>query len=122
MLKMMLPSPLTLYFAAGAMAIGAISGYKVRDWRCDAAQTKTLENAAEQAQEMQDEVDTQAGNYESARVATYDTGARIEREVRTIYREVPAASPACEPDPRVVSLLQSRLDHANASATGELGE
>jgi hypothetical protein len=119
---MTLPNPAFVYIAGGALLLGAAGGYKVRDWQCNAARADALEQADEQQQEMQDEVETQAATYEEARVATYDTGALIEREVRTIYREVPAASPACEPDARVVSLLESRLDYANASAAGELGE
>jgi hypothetical protein len=119
---MWMPNPALVYIAGGALLLGAASGYKVRDWQCDAARAKALEQAVEQRQETQDEVDTQAENYESARAETYGVGAAVEREVRTIYREVPAASPACEPDPRVVSLLQDRLDRANASASGELGE
>lgn len=119
---MMMPNPAFLYVAGGALLLGVAGGYKVRDWQCDAARTDALEQAAEQGQEMQYEVEAQAAAYEETRVATYGVGARIEREVRTIYREVPAPSPACEPDPRVVSLLQDRLDHANASTSGEPSE
>lgn len=118
----MLPSPLVFYAAGGALLVGAAAGYKVRDWRCDAAAANALEQAAEQRQEMQDEVDTQAVSYEEARTETYGVGASIEREIRTIYREVPAPPATCEPDSRIVGLLQGRLDHANASAAGELGE
>jgi hypothetical protein len=117
-----MPNPFFLYGAAGLALLAFGAGWKVRDWRCDAAQTAAVEQAAKQTQEMQDEVDTQAATYEETRVATYGGGARVEREIRTIYREVPAASPACEPDPRVISLLQERLVSANASASGELGE
>jgi hypothetical protein len=119
---MMWPNPAFFYVAGGALLLGVAGGYKVRDWRCDAALANALEQAAERQQEAQDEVDTQAGNYESARAETYGMGARVEREVRTIYREVPAPSPTCEPDPRVVGLLQERLVSANASASGEPSE
>lgn len=117
-----MPNPTFLYVAGGALLLGVAGGYKVRDWQCDAARANALEQATEQGQEMQDEVDEQAATYEETRAATYDTGARVEREVRTIYREVPAPSATCEPDPRVISLLQGRLDHANASASGEPSE
>lgn len=119
---MTLPSPITFYAAAGALLIGAAAGWKVRDWRCDAALANALEQAAEQRQEMQDEVDTRASDYEAARAETYGVGTRVEREVRTIYREVPAPAVDCEPDGRVIGLLQGRLDHANASATGQSSE
>jgi hypothetical protein len=119
---MVMPNPALLYVAGGALLLGAAGGYKVRDWRCDAALTKALEQAVRQQQEMQDEVDTQAESYENARAETYGVGAAVVREVRTIYREVPTASPTCEPDPRVVGLLQERLVSANASASGEPSE
>ena len=119
---MMIPNPAFLYVAGGALLLGVAGGYKVRGWQCDAALAEALEQAAEQGQEMQYEVEAQAAAYEETRAETYGVGARIEREVRTIYREVPAPSVACEPDARVISLLQGRLDHANASASGEPSE
>lgn len=117
-----LPSPITFYAAAGALLIGAAAGWKVRDWRCDAALANALERVAKQRQEMQYEVDTRASDYEAVRSETYGMGTRVEREVRTIYREVPAPAVDCEPDIRAVSLLQGSLDHANASATGQPSE
>lgn len=119
---MMWPNPLVFYAAGGALLVGAAAGYKVRDWQCDAAQTGAIEQAVEQAQEMQDEVDTQASDYETARAETYGVGTRVEREVRTIYREVSAPPADCAPPPDAVSLLQGRVDHANASASGEPSE
>jgi len=119
---MTLPSPITFYAAAGALLIGAAAGWKVRDWRCDAALANALEQAAERRQEMQNEVEARSSDYETARAETYGMGTRVEREVRTIYREVPAPAVDCEPDIRAVSLLQGSLDHANASATGQPSE
>lgn len=119
---MMMPNPAFLYIAGGALLLGVASGYKVRDWQCDAAQADALEQAAQQQQESQYEVDEQAAAYEEVRTATYDTGSATIREVREIYREVPSPSLSCEPDVRVISLLESRLDYANASTTGQSGE
>lgn len=119
---MMWPNPLVFYAAGGALLAGIGIGWTVRDWRCDAAQAAALEEASEQAQEMQDEVDTQATDYEAVRAETYGVGARVEREVRTIYREVPAPPVDCAPPPAAVSLLQGRVDYANASASGEPSE
>lgn len=119
---MMLPNPLALYIAGGALLIGAAAGWKVRDWRCDAALANALEQAAEQRQEMQDEVDAQAGNYEAARTETYGLGAETERQVRIIYRTVDPVPVDCAVPDDVVGLLQGRVDHANASATGQPSE
>lgn len=119
---MIWPNPLFFYVAGGTLLVGVAAGWTVRDWRCDAARSDALEQAAEQAQEMQDEVATQAVDYEAARGETYGMGTRVEREVRTLYREVPAAPVDCSPIPAAISLLQGRVDHANASASGEPSE
>ena len=119
---MTLPNPFTLYIAGATLLIGAAAGYKVRDWRCDAATAAALERAAEQRQEMQDEVDAQAGNYEAARTETYGLGTETERQVRIIYRTVDPVPVDCAVPDDIVRLLEGRVDHANASATGEFGE
>jgi hypothetical protein len=118
---MILPSPLTLYIAAGAVAIGAISGYKVRDWQCDAALANALERAQEQREEMQNEVDERARAYEALRTEADALGSRSTREIHTVYQEVPAAPAECEPDYRVVGLLQGSVRAANADASGQSG-
>jgi hypothetical protein len=119
---MMWPNPLVFYAAGGALLIGVASGYKVRDWQCGAAQADALREADKQTQEMQDEVATQAVGYEAARGETYGVGARVEREVRTLYREVPAPPAGCAPPDFAIGLLQGRVDHANASASGKPSE
>ena len=119
---MKMPSPITLYAAGAALVIGAAAGYKVRDWRCDAAAADALERAIDQAQEMQHEVDTQARDYETMRAETYGVGTTVEREVRTIYQTLDAPPVDCAVPDDVVGLLQGRVDNANASASGESGE
>lgn len=116
---MMLPSPLYLYAGAAALAIAAFSGYKVRDWQCDAALANALERAERQRQEMQDEVDQASRDYEALRAETYALGTRTTREVHTVYQEVPAPPASCEPPDRVVGLLADSVRAANANASGE---
>jgi len=53
----LMPNPMLLYAVGGALIIGAASGYKVRDWQCDAAYSKALEKADKQRQEMQGKID-----------------------------------------------------------------
>lgn len=115
-------NPLLAYGAAAALAIGAIGGYTVRGWKCDAAVAKALEKAAETRQEMQYEVDRQAGAYEAARDQAYGMGSEISREIRTVYKDRPPVSPDCALDPTVVGLLEGGVRSANAAATGQSGE
>lgn len=116
---MMLPSPLYLYAGAAALAIAAFSGYKVRDWQCDAALANALERAERQRQEMQDEVDEAARAYEALRSEAHALGSRSTREIHTIYQELPSSDPDCQPPDRVVGLLQNSVRAANANASGK---
>lgn len=119
---MILPNPIYFYAGAAALVIGAISGYKVRDWQCDAAVAKALERAEEQRQEMQDEVDERSAAYEAERDQTAGVGRTTVREIRTIYQEMPAAPVDCEPPVPIVGLLEGSVSRANASASGESSE
>jgi hypothetical protein len=119
---MILPNPLYLYAGAAALAIAAFSGYKVRDWQCDAALANALERAERQRQEMQDEVDGRSTTYEVERDQTARMGRTTVREIRTIYQEVPAAPVDCEPPVPIVGLLEGSVSRANASASGEPSE
>jgi len=118
---MILPSPIYLYIGAAALAIGAISGYKVRDWQCDAAMAKAYEAAEKQRKEMQDEVGRSARDYEAERDRAAGLQRATVREIRTIYESVPAPAPDCAAPDSVVGLLKGSVDSANASATGKSG-
>lgn len=115
-------NPLFAYTAAGALAFGAVAGYTVRGWKCDAAVAKALEKAAETRQEMQHEVDRQATAYEAARDQAYGMGSEITREIRTIYKDRPSLPADCSLDAGVVGLLEGGVRSANAAASGESGE
>ena len=114
-----LPNPLVIYAAAGALVVGGLAGYKVRDWQCDAAVAKALERAEKQRQEMQDEVDQASRDYEAIRTETHALGTTTIREVRTVYQDVPAPPADCEPPVPIVGLLESSVRSANANASGE---
>lgn len=45
----LIPKPILLYAVGGALVIGVASGYKVRDWQCDASYAKALEKAGSNA-------------------------------------------------------------------------
>lgn len=115
-----IPNPLVLYAAAGALVIGAIGGYKVRDWQCDAAVAKALEKAERVRREMQDEVDRSARDYEAAKDRA--DGLRAERTttIERIYKEVPAPDADCAAPADIVGLLQGGVDSANANTAGKL--
>lgn len=110
------------YVAAGALAIGLASGWKIKDWQCDAAYSKALEKAEKQRQQMQGKIDEVSTLYQAERDKA-DVVVAGEREtIREIYKTLPAVSADCIPDVRVVGLLEGGLSRANAAASGEPSE
>ena len=118
----MLTNSFMPYVAGAAILASVTLGYKVRDWQCDAALAKALEQAAERQQEMQYELEQKARAYETLRDQADALGARRGASIREIYREVPAPADSCAAPDNVVGLLQDGIDLANAAASGEPSE
>jgi len=114
-----LPSPITMYATAGALLFGTIAGYKVADWKCEAAYAKALEQAQEQRERMQDALDEKSRDYEAARNQADGLASSRRTDIRTIYRDVPAPPVSCAAPDNVVRVLESGIRAANASATGK---
>ena len=118
----LIPNPIVLYALGGALIIGAVSGYKVRDWQCDAAYSKALEKAEKQRQQMQGKIDEVSTLYQAEQDKA-DVVVAGEREtIREIYKTLPAVSADCTPDPRVVGLLEGGINRANAATASEPSE
>lgn len=115
-------NPLMGYIAAGALVVGAAAGWKVRDWRCDAAYAAALEKAQQQRDEMQEKLDGISASYEAERDQANVVVGRTTREIREIYKTAPAVPVSCAVDPRVVGMLESSIDSANAAAAGKSGK
>ena len=115
-------NPFIGYVAAGALAIGLASGWKIKDWQCDAAYSNALEKAEKQRQQMQGKIDEVSTLYQAERDKA-DVVVAGEREtIREIYKTLPAVSADCVPDVRVVGLLEGGVSRANAAASGEPSE
>lgn len=110
-----IPTP---YVMGGLLLIGFIGGYKVKDWQCDAAYAKVLEQAAKQKEQMQGVMDAKAKEYEEARDIA--DGRSIERTdtIREIYKTIPAPPANCPnpPDAAVGLLIESIRDTDDARA------
>lgn len=118
----MMLSPLTPYLAGAAILASVATGYIIRDWQCDAALAKVLEDAAEQQEKMRIALDERSRAYEAARDQAYGLGAARATDIRTIYRQIPAPPVDCRAPDDVVRLLQNGIDHANAVTTGKSGD
>ena len=115
----MIPNPIMLYAAAGALIVGAAAGYKVRDWQCNAAYAKALEKAEKQRVKKQEVVDDVSKVYEAQRdEAIVKTTERINT-IREIYKTIPAVPVDCSAPDAVRKLLESGIRDANAASSGE---
>lgn len=113
----MIPNPIILYVVAGALFFGAIAGYKVRDWQCDAAYAKALEKAGEKRAKADIILDAKSAAYEEKRAEADVRSVERTNTIREIYRTVPAAATSCAPPPDAVRVLIESIGSSNTEAT-----
>lgn len=119
----MLPiNPIMGYVAAGALVIGVATGWKIKDWQCDAAYSKALEKAEKQRQQMQGKIDEVSALYQEERDKADVVVAGEKQTIREIYKTLPAVPADCAPDPRIIGLLEGGINRANASASSQSSE
>ena len=116
---MALINPLMIYGLAGALVIGAASGYKVRDWQCDAAFAKALEKAEKLRVKKQEVVDNVSQTYESERDQANVVATERINTIREIYKTAPAVPVDCAGSDALRGVLESSVRDANAAATGK---
>jgi len=115
----MIPNPIMIYAAAGALIFGAAAGYKVRDWQCDAAYAKAMEKAEKQRVKKQEVVDDVSQVYEAQRDKANGVATERTYTIREIYKTVPTVPPDCSAPDAVRKLLESGVRDANAASSGE---
>jgi len=115
----LIPNPMLLYAAAGALIIGAASGYKVRDWQCDAAFAKALEKAEKLRVKKQEVVDDVSKTYESERDQANVVATERTNTIREIYKTAPAVPVDCAGSDALRRVLESGVSDANAATTGK---
>ena len=119
----MIPSPFMIYAAAGALIVGAVAGYKVRDWQCDAAYAAALEKAGKQRDKTDTILDAKAAAYEEKRAEADVRSVERINTIREIYRTVPAAAASCAPPDDAVRVLLEVIGNPNTeAAAGKSGE
>jgi putative sterol carrier protein len=116
---MALINPIMIYGLAGALIIGAASGYKVRDWQCDAAFAKALEKAEKLRVKKQEVVDDVSKTYESERDQADVVATERTNTIREIYKTVPAVPVDCAAPDTLRRLLEGSVRDANAAASGK---
>jgi hypothetical protein len=116
---MALINPIMIYGLAGALLIGAASGYKVRDWQCDAAFAKALEKAEKLRVKKQEVVDDVSKTYEFERDQANVVATERTNTIREIYKTAPAVPVDCAGSDALRRVLESGVSDANAAAAGE---
>jgi hypothetical protein len=116
---MALINPVMIYGLAGALIIGAASGYKVRDWQCDAAFAKALEKAEKLRVKKQEVVDDVSKTYESERDQANVVATERTNTIREIYKTTPAVAIDCAGSDALRRVLESGVSDANAAASGK---
>lgn len=110
--------PLSAYIGGGALLVGVLGGWTVRDWKADSDALEAKENAFEQYQAMTNALADQSLAYEVL-AQSLRAGERADREtIREIYRDKVVPSDCAVPDAGV-SLLNNALGRANAATTGQ---
>mgnify|MGYP001013323032 CR=1 FL=1 len=108
-----------IYGLAGALIIGAASGYKVRDWQCDAAFAKALEKAEKLRVKKQEVVDNVSQTYEFERDQANVVATERTNTIREIYKTAPAVPVDCAGSDALRRVLESGVSDANAAAAGK---
>jgi putative sterol carrier protein len=107
------------YALGGALIIGVASGYKVRDWQCDAAYAKALEKAEKLRAQKQEVVDNVSQTYEAERDQANVVATERTNTIREIYKTTPAVPIDCAAPDALRRLLEGSVRDANAAATGK---
>ena len=115
----LIPNPIMIYALAGALIIGAASGYKVRDWQCHAAYAKALEKAEKLRVKKQEAVDNVSQTYEYERNQADVVATERTNTIREIYKTAPAIPVDCSAPDALRGLLESSVRDANADATSK---
>lgn len=114
-------APYRVYFMGAAAAALVFSGWKVRDWQCDASRAAALEAAEKTRSLRQSIVDRNAQEYEAERGQANATTIERTNTIREIYRDAPPVPVDCAPPDAARRLLEDSIRDANADASGELG-
>lgn len=109
--------PPVVYAAIGALLLGVVSGWTVRDWKADADALSAVRKAEELQDKMQARVDSVAQKYEELRSQRDSQKIQTRNTIREIYRDRPIAV-NCAVPPDAASVLQQAIDRANAAASG----
>lgn len=111
-------NPLVLYTAGGALLVGVLGGWTVRDWKADADQLKAVERANKAEKAAIAAVYKPSSEYEKVLADLRPREIETRNTIREVYRnvEVPVD---CAVPAAGVGLLDDARKRANAAASGQ---
>lgn len=111
-------NPVFLYAGAGALLVGVITGWSVRDWKADADALKASEAAAKAQDAAVAAVSKSSTLFQDLAAGMRPLETKTRNTIREVYRNVEVPADCAVPDAGVRLLDAARLN-ANAAATGK---
>ena len=110
--------PLTAYIGGGALLIGALGGWTVRDWKADSDEAKAKDAAFTQYRALSDALADQSLAYEVLAQSLRADERRDRETIREIYRDKIVPS-ECAVPADAVGVLSEAVTRANSAAAGK---
>lgn len=111
-------NPLMLYAAGGALLVGVITGWGIRDWKADADALRAVEAAAKAQDAAVAAVSKSSALFENLAAGMQPLEVKTRNTIREVYRNVEVPADCAVPDAGVRLLDDARVN-ANAAASGE---
>jgi len=110
--------PIWAYIGGGALLMGLLGGWTVRDWKADADLKKAQDALIIMKDKMQAKVDLKSEEYEQWRSEIEPSKIETRNTVREIYRDREIPAQCAVPDD-AVGLLEAVRATTNSAATGQ---
>lgn len=112
--------PLWAYASGGALMIGLLGGWTVRDWKADADDLRAVNAGLEVRAKLERENGLQAGRLENFAAFNQAQAVSERNTIERIYRDVKVPGDCAVPAD-AWSVLETARQRANRAASGELG-
>jgi len=115
----MMPPQLLAGLGAGALILGFLGGWTVRDWKADSDDLGAIQQADKKRDELTKRANDKADQLETFLAGQAGQQITDRNTIREIYRDVKVPSDCAAPA-AAASLLEAARNRANAAASGKL--
>ena len=113
-----LPNPLVLYTAGGALLIGALGGWTIRDWKADSDQLAANNRLIVAKDAAINAANKPSEDYAKVLADIRPREIETRNTIREVYRNVEVPADCAVPD-SVIGVLNDARERANAVSTGK---